>query len=93
MANIVQRITLIEKSSPDNINVETLYRRRKKRKQSKWVKPFEKSQRRSLKASKIFVSELLDRHNRSSGKRKDGWLRDSGKNTMKAARKTYKKMN
>lgn len=92
MANFVRSITLIEKSPDNRVQVETIYRKKQKRKQSRWAKPLEKSQRRSLKASKVFVNELLDRHNKSSNKRKDGWLRDSGKNYIRAARKSYKKI-
>lgn len=93
MGNVVRRITLIQKDSSGEASVETLYRRKSKRKQSEWARPLEKAQRRSLKASKAYVDDLLDRHERSSGKRRDGWLRDAGVNQMKAARKAFRKLS
>lgn len=93
MANIVRRITLVERDDSGQVNFETLYRKKRKRKQSKWARPMEKAQRRSLKASKAYVDELLNRHDRSSSKRRDGWLRDAGINQMKAARKAYRKLS
>lgn len=93
MANIVRRITIIEKDANGVVNAETFYKKKNSRKRSAWAKPLEKAHRRSLKASKIYVSELMGRNERSSKKKKDGWIRDAGLNNLKAARKAYRKLS
>ena len=93
MGSIVQRITIIDKDSNGNIRTETLYKKNSGRKESGWARPLIKAQRRSLKASQVYVNELLSRNERSGQKKKDGWLKDMGANNMKAARKAYRKLS
>lgn len=70
----------------------TVHRRKggKKRKQTAWVKPFEKAERRVLKAAERAAGTYRKRHDRSSRKRKDGWIDDAPKNAMRAMRKADK---
>lgn len=93
MGRFVQRITVIDRGPSGQVASRTIYKKKPKCKSSEWARPLEKAQRRSLKAGKVFVAELLDRHERSSSKRRDGWIRDAGVNQMKAARKAYRKLS
>lgn len=89
----IKRITLIERT-PDGFTTKTLFEapEEKKRKVSRGLRGMEKAERRVLEAVDTFAGELLDRHNRSTRKRKDGWLRDGQLNLMKAQRKAIKKL-
>ena len=93
MGSIVKEITIIEKDGNGNRTSETFYKKKGGRRESGWAKPIIKAQRRSLKASRVFVNELLARNERSGKKKKDGWLRDAGENSFKSARKAYRKLN
>jgi hypothetical protein len=91
MAKFVQRVTAV---SLDGKDTETVYKKKKKKKKktSLWLRPLERSQRRSAKAMKVFGETLFDRHKRSKRKRRNGWLRDGGLNTMRASRKAARKL-
>ncbi|WP_420810738.1 hypothetical protein [Haliangium ochraceum] len=89
----MQRVTVVSLSGPNRGESTTLFKKKnKKRKVSKWLRPMEKGQRRMLRASEAFSTTSLSRHNRSNSKRKNGWIRDVGKNQMKASRKAFKKL-
>lgn len=64
----------------------------KKRKHSWFFKPVEKSTRRVARAYRDGSDEYLERHDRSSRKRKNGWVRDYPRNAQKAMRKGFKRM-
>ena len=83
MGSIVKEITIIEKDGNGNRTSETFYKKKDARRESGWAKPIIKAQRRSLKASQVFVNELLARNEQSGKKKKDGWLRDAGENSFK----------
>jgi len=85
----VRRIIIMGDDGP-----VTIHRRKSKggRKQSPWVKPFEKAERRVLKAVSKAADTYRKRHDSSSRKRKDGWIDDAPKNVLKAARKGEKKL-
>lgn len=87
--SFVKGITVIEDGS-----VKTVLggKEKKKRKSSRGMRPFEKAARRMLEAGEAMTDEALDRHNRSSRKRKDGWARDMMTNAMKANQKALKKL-
>lgn len=84
----VRRIVVL---NPDG-DAETLYRSRKKKKQSRVLKPLARARRRLAKAVEAGAEDYIDRHDRSNRKKKDGWARDSGKNNAKAMRKGLKKL-
>ena len=96
MDKIVRRITVIQlggKGAAEVGSADTVYKKKgKKRKNSKGFSPFEKLARRVLKARKVFADEMLDRHERQSRKRKDGWLREAPRINLKAGRKAFKKL-
>lgn len=85
----VRRITVMGDDGP-----VTIHKRKSKggRKHTAWVKPFEKAERRVLKAVSKAADTYRKRHDHSSRKRKDGWIDDAPKNVMKAARKAEKKL-
>jgi len=64
----------------------------KKRKVSRGLRPLEKVQRRVLKAQQVFGDEMLRRHEKSSRKRRNGFLRDGGRNQAGAMSKALKKL-
>lgn len=94
MDKIVRRITVIQLNGKGaEAGAETVYKKKgKKRKSSKGLSPLEKVARRVLKARKVFADEMLDRHERESRKRKDGWLREAPRINLKAGRKAFKKL-
>lgn len=80
----VRRITVL---SADDGGAVTLYKSKNKaRKSSPGLKPLEQAVRRLSKANSIASKAYLKRHNKSSGKKKDGWLREFNYNTHRAAR-------
>ena len=56
------------------------------KKQSKSVKPIDKRLRRSVRRQMKMLDRYLTLHDRSSRKKKNGWMRDLGRNIMKAVR-------
>ena len=93
MARFVRRITKVPMNgSPGNVQEIYKKKRKKKRKVSSWLKPIEKTQRKFLEAADKYSSEVLQRHNRSNRKRRDGWLDDIIVNQTRAVRKAYKKL-
>lgn len=83
-----RRIYVLE----DDGTVRIHKNKKKKKKQSKALKPLGKRSRRAANALRVAANHYLDRHDRSNQKKKDGWIRDLGKNEMKAARKGIKKV-
>lgn len=65
---------------------------RKKKRVSKPLRPLERVLRHELKAGEAFSDTLLRKHQRSRGKRRDGWLRDAPSNLMKAQRDAWKEL-
>lgn len=69
-----------------------LHRQKKRRRTSKRWRPFERMLRRFSTAQATAAGEYLDRHQRSSRRKKNGWLKDLRKNTSKAGRRGFKKL-
>jgi hypothetical protein len=69
-----------------------IYRRKRTRRVSKRWRPFERTLRRMSRAQAVTASDYLRRHERSSQKKKNGALRDLGKNVWRAQRKGRKKL-
>jgi hypothetical protein len=65
---------------------------RKRKKSSRGLGPMEKMVRRFSRANAEGSAQYLDRHERSSRKRRDGWLRDLPINVFKARRKGMKRL-
>jgi hypothetical protein len=58
-----------------------------KKKQSKYLRPLEKSIRKRMSARSKFSRIYLELHNRSNRRKRNGWLRDWGRNMIKAYRR------
>jgi hypothetical protein len=65
--------------------------KRKRRKQSKSLKLFEKLARRGARAERRMFDEYLYRHDRSNRKKKNGWFKDLGKNLTTSSKKGRKR--
>ena len=93
MAGIVRRITVVSMGAGETDSVgRSVYKRKRKRKVSKWLRPLEKMIRRSRRADRTFATEALKRHHRSNRKRRNGFIRDAPLNILQAARKRNKKL-
>ncbi|NES23203.1 MAG: hypothetical protein F6K41_30865 [Symploca sp. SIO3E6] len=63
--------------------------KKKRKKQSRVLKPFEKAVRDLAKRQAEATSEYIERHERSNRKKKDGWIKDFPKNYSKSMSKLY----
>ena len=89
----VRRVTILEANEDGTMSVVAESRpKRRKRKRSRMGKAPERNMRRALRAMRIFVDDLEERHDRSARKKKDGWMADFGKNSFKANRKAMKQL-
>jgi hypothetical protein len=91
----VRRITVFAPDESGDLGVVAEYGKTKgggRRRRSRLLKVPERNMRKVNAAARAFIDELDTRHERSTRKKKDGWLRDSPKNVMKANRKALKKL-
>lgn len=91
MASFLKQVTLVGGDG----EARTIYkagRGGRKKKVSRVLRPLERGQFRFLKAGSTFADEMLDRHRKSRTKRRNGWLRHSPRDFMKASRKALKKL-
>ncbi|HCH65715.1 MAG: hypothetical protein CL927_15350 [Deltaproteobacteria bacterium] len=93
----VRKITVFAPNENGGIDVVAKYGKGKgkgkgRRRRSRMLKVPERNMRKVNEAARAFIDELDTRHERSTRKKKDGWLRDSPKNVMKANRKALKKL-
>jgi hypothetical protein len=95
MHSSIRRITRVAVSD-DATTTEPVYKKNgKSRKSTKAMKPAERMVRRVIETQSELADQMLDRHNKSSRKRKDGWIQDGPKNASRAfqkAMKTFTKM-
>lgn len=69
-----------------------LHKQKRRRRTSKRWRPFERMLRRVSTAQATAAGEYLGRHQRSSRRKRNGWLKDLGKNASKAGRRGFKKL-
>jgi hypothetical protein len=87
----VRRIVVLQQDPAGGYAPVTVYRKNKKRKkQSRLVKPLEKRFRKLSDAAATMTESYNARHRRSNEKKKNGWIKDLSKNVRKAARKGRK---
>lgn len=78
---------------PDGSRAVVKARRSKKRKkQSRWLKPIEKRTRRLASGVEAGADTYVGRHDRSNQDKTDGWMLDLPRNMMKSERKAAKKI-
>lgn len=85
----VRRVIVLSDDGPVTLHKG---KKKKRKKQSRWLKPFEKAERRLLKGTSRGLETYRVRRERSNRKKKNGWLRDMPKNLRKAAKKAEKKI-
>ncbi len=91
LSKSVRRITIFDRDSTGSLRPVVVFdRRRKKKRQSKGLKPVERIARTVADANDKFAGTYASRHRRSNRKRKDGWLRDLPANLIKAGDKGLK---
>ena len=89
----VRRITVFSPDENGDLQAVADYGKSKsRRRRSRMLKLPERNMRKVNEAARAFVDELDTRHDRSTRKKKDGWLRDGPQNVMKANRKALKKL-
>jgi hypothetical protein len=82
----VRRVTIVGAEGQTDVVYKS--KRGSKKRSSILVKPFERVQRQMVEAIQEGAQEYLERHDKSSRKKKNGWVRDMPKNVSKAARKS-----
>ena len=95
VSDSVRRITVLRKDA-GGISPVIIYERqgsKKKRKGTRALRGFERATRGMLKAQKRATVTYLSRHNRSNTKRRDGWIRDLGLNSLRAAERGTRALN
>src|SRR6185437_9643507 len=89
----IRRITVFDRDVTGSLRPVVLFdRRRKKKKQTKGLKPIERLVRSVVDANDAFGSTYAQRHRRSNRKRRDGWLKDMAANISKAGNKGRKEL-
>ncbi|MEM9456900.1 MAG: hypothetical protein AAGF11_22165 [Myxococcota bacterium] len=92
MASFVRYITVVGADAPAEDIYEIKKKKKKKRRISRWLRPMERGQRRLVQASDAYGKESRRRHDKSNRKRKNGFLRDSNLNQVRATREAMKKL-
>ena len=86
--NRVVRVTLLQKDEAGDVSPVVLYKkkRKKKRKTTLVFRPLEEVAVTLTNAQKAFANTLSRELDRSSRRKRDGWMRDCGKAVYKATR-------
>lgn len=90
--SFIKRITEVALDKGPHASITPLYRARRKRKVSGFLKPLDKAQRRVVEAVQVFGSELGARRERSANKKDNGALLETGTNIRKAGKKALRKI-
>jgi hypothetical protein len=91
LSKSVRRVVQLQYDESGNLVPTVVYKRRsRKRKASSSLRPLEKSVRKMARAQATFANTYLRKHNRSSRKRRDGWLSDFVSNCADAGKKARK---
>jgi hypothetical protein len=95
--SIVKVTLLTTDPSTDEVQPVVYYSKNPQKKRGpKALRPLERLARFDAETRKAVVDDYLDRHNRSSERKKNGWLRDMGKNvfrSIKTGRKRLKELD
>jgi hypothetical protein len=93
LSRAIRRITVFDRDVTGSLRPVVLFdRRRKKKKQTKGLKPVERIVRTAIDAQDAYASTYASRHRRSNRKKKDGWLKDIAANVSKAGNKARKEL-
>jgi len=94
MISSVRKVVKLEPGPAGNFEPVEIYRRAEgeAKKSTKLLRPVDRAVQRLAQAQEAAATAYLERHNRSNGRRRDGWLRDLGNNVYRASRKGQKKL-
>ena len=87
----LRSVHVLQVDADGKIQREKLYERRRRR-GSKRLRPFEKAMRRMSRAQGTMADDYLSRHERSNRRKKNGWMKDLGKNVSRSSRKGLRKL-
>jgi hypothetical protein len=94
LSKAIRKITVFDRDATGSLMPVVVFdRRRKRKKQTKGLKPLERLVRSVADGYDRYGSTYAKRHRRSNRKRKDGWLRDIVQNVAKAGDKSRKKLD
>jgi hypothetical protein len=88
----VKSIVLLEQGADGAVTSTRLFKERRKRRVSRRWRRLEKTLRRVSLAQSTAADDYMRRHKRSGQKKKNGAVRDMGKNMWRAQRKGAKKL-
>jgi hypothetical protein len=93
LGKAIRRVTLI-KSNDSNLAMPLVVhrRKRKRKKQSKILRPIEKLTRRLADAELAAVKTYADGHRRANRRKKNGWARKLTTNLRRARKKFWRKL-
>ena len=89
--SIVETITILRAQPEGGYEIQRLKEEGKRKKQSKSLARTEKSVRKLVKIQRRMADIYLARHDRSNRRKRDGWVKDLGKNLGNAFRKGSRK--
>jgi hypothetical protein len=90
--SFIKRITEVALNQGPNPSITPLYREKRKRKVSGFLKPVDKAQRKAVDALQVFGTELRVRNERSARKKNNGALMETGSNVRKAGKKALRRI-
>lgn len=83
------RITVIRRDENGKLVARERYEEGPRRKkQSKLLKPLERTMRRAIGFESRLLNDYLGRHERSNAKKRDGWIKDLPRNLFRTIRKS-----
>ena len=88
----VKSVVVLQPGADGAMTSTVILEEKRRRRVSKRWRPLEKALRRVSLAQSVAADDYLRRHKRSSEKKKNGVLRDLGKNMWRAQRKGRKKL-
>ena len=90
MDKLVNRVTVVQRHG-DTRQAVTVYEKKPKsrRRVSMLTRPLERTARQLVKANIVFTQQLLNRHEESNRRRRDGWLLEAPANLVESGRSAY----
>jgi uncharacterized protein DUF6312 len=93
VSKAVRKVILLRPGSSGALEPTVLYeQQRKKKKQTRALRPLEEVARRLTGAQRAYWDTMAERHDRSNQKKRDGWARDGVTNIVKASKKGSKQL-
>ncbi len=87
----IRRITILTTDSSGAATPTVIYETKRRKKQSRRLRPAERAVRRAMEAVSVAADDYLQRHERANSKKRDGWLRELHGNVFKAVKKGSKR--